>query len=102
PPPTVQPIDDMTVFVGEFVTFVVTATDPDGEPLTMTADGLPDGATFTDNGDGTGTFRWSPGITQSGLFSVTFIASDGTGQGSTTVNFEVTGQALVLPLVLRP
>jgi len=80
----------------------VKANDSQGETLTLSAAGLPDGATFKDNGDGTGTFTWRTGITQKGDFSITFIASDGTGQGSTTVNIHVKGTALVLPVIVRP
>ena len=102
PPPTVESIPDKTVLVGQTVTFQVKANDSQGETLTLSAAGLPDGATFKDNGDGTGTFTWRTGITQKGDFSITFIASDGTGQGSTTVNIHVKGTALVLPVIVRP
>jgi uncharacterized repeat protein (TIGR02543 family) len=102
PPPTVDPIPNKTVLVGQLVTFQVNANDSQGEALTLTASGLPDGATFDDNGDGTGTFTWRPGITQTGDFVITFIASDGTGQGSTTVDIKVKGTAAVLPVIVRP
>ena len=102
PPPTVDPIPGKTVLVGQSVTFQVKATDTQGEPLTLSASGLPEGATFEDNGDGTGTFTWRPGITQTGEFTITFIASDGTGQGSATVTIQVKGMALVLPIIVRP
>ena len=35
-------------------------------------------ATFVDHGNGTGTFDWTPGFTDAGVYNVTFIASDGT------------------------
>jgi len=102
PPPTVDPIPDKTVLVGQMVTFQVKANDSQGETLTLSAAGLPNGATFKDNGNGTGTFTWRTGISQKGDFTVTFIASDGTGQGSTTVTLHVKGTALVLPAIVRP
>ncbi len=58
--------------------FGVSATDPDATIPTLTTSTLPTGATFTDNGDGTGTFDWTPTFTQSGSYDVTFYASDGT------------------------
>ncbi len=100
PPPVVTPIGDQTVLVGEEVTFEVEATDSAGETIVLSAEGLPDGATFEDNGDGTGVFTWWPGVTQTGEFTVTFIATDGTGQGSTTVTIIVEGTATILPMII--
>lgn len=56
--------------------FTVTATDGDSDPLVMSTSTLPGSATFTDNGDGTGTFDWTPGFTEAGSYPVTFYASD--------------------------
>ena len=100
PPPVVTPIGDQTTLVGQLVTFNVEATDSAGETLVLSAEGLPDGATFEDNGDGTGVFTWRPSVTQTGEFTVTFIATDGTGQGSTTVTITVEGTATVLPMII--
>jgi len=101
PPPVVDPIDDESILVGQLVTFEVNATDSAGEPLTLSAEGLPPGASFVDNGDGTGAFSWRPSVTQVGEFPITFIASDGTGQGSATVTITVRGTALVLPMIVN-
>ena len=57
--------------------FSVSATDPDATVPALTATGLPGGATFTDNGDGSGTFNWTPSFTGAGIYNITFIASDG-------------------------
>lgn len=54
------------------LTFSVSATDPDGDPVNYSASGLPSGASFS-----AGTFSWTPSFTQAGTYSVTFIASDG-------------------------
>jgi uncharacterized repeat protein (TIGR02543 family) len=101
PPPVVDPIEDKTVSLNELLTFNVRAVDPRGEPVTLTADGLPFGATFKNNGDGTGTFTWRPSVSQGGEYTITFIASDGSGQGSQTVVITVEGQAVVLPMIIR-
>ena len=101
PPPVVTPIGDKTVLVGQQVTFAVEATDSAGETLVLSAENLPFGATFEDNGDGTGVFTWRPGVVQTGEFTITFIATDGTGQGSTTVTIIVQGTATVLPIVIK-
>lgn len=57
--------------------FVVTADDADGDALQIVAYDLPTGATFTDHGDGTGDFAWTPGATAAGSHTVKFVVSDG-------------------------
>lgn len=54
------------------LSFSVNATDPDGDSVTITASGLPSGASF--NGSN---FSWTPSYSQSGSYTVTFTASDG-------------------------
>ncbi|HND23400.1 MAG TPA: putative Ig domain-containing protein, partial [Rhodocyclaceae bacterium] len=61
----------------------VTATDPDGNPLTLTVKGLPAFATFTDNGDGTGRFVIAPHSGDRGDYEIDLTATDnGDGQGA--------------------
>ncbi|MCP4632537.1 MAG: hypothetical protein GY855_06385, partial [candidate division Zixibacteria bacterium] len=63
--------------------FVISATDVESTPA-FTTSVLPTGATFVDNGDGTGTFDWTPTFLQSGSYPVTFTATD----DSTATDFE--------------
>src|SRR5262249_44839993 len=68
------------------------ARDPDGDPITsLTATGLPAGATFTAAGDNkSGTLSWTPSLTQAGSYTVTFTANNAlSGSASTTIT--VTG-----------
>jgi len=58
--------------------FVISATDIESIP-SLTTSALPSGATFIDNGDGTGTFNWTPTFIQSGTYPVTFTATDDSG-----------------------
>ena len=60
---------------GSTLSFVVTATDPDGDALTYSAGGLPAGASFD---PATQQFTWTPGYDQAGTYTVTFTAKDGT------------------------
>jgi len=53
----------------------ITATDIESIPV-LTTSSLPSGAAFLDNGDGTGTFDWTPTFLQSGSYDVTFYATD--------------------------
>jgi len=101
PPPTVDPIGDRTIEITKLLSFDVHASDPTGQAVTLSATGLPAGARFVDKGNGTGTFTWQPNISQTGEYTITFIASDGAGQGSQTVTITVEGHAVVLPMIIR-
>jgi len=62
------------------LTFSISATDADGDTIAYSASSLPSGATFSGQ-----TFNWTPGYTQAGTYSITFVASDGTDQDSETI-----------------
>jgi subtilisin family serine protease len=55
----------------------VTATDPDGDPLTsLTASPIPEGALFTvEPGFGSGRLSWTPGFRQAGGYPIVFRAT---------------------------
>ena len=80
-------IPDQTVADGSVLTLPVQATDPDGDPLVLTAAGttdlgLPSFATFVDNGDGTGTFTFAPASTMAATTrSPSTATDDGDGGG---------------------
>lgn len=69
------------------LTFSVEATDPDGDAVTYSAEGLPAGASFD---PATRQFSWTPDYTQSGVYTVTFTASDGDKSYSLSSTKEVT------------
>ncbi len=91
--PVLADVSAKTGKVGEALTFQVQATDADNDVVTITATGLPTGATFA-----SGAFSWTPTTGQNGVFNVLFIASDGTGQDSLTV--AITIAAAVQPLAI--
>jgi hypothetical protein len=62
------------VVEGQTLEFTVTATDPDGDLLTFSVYGLPDGASFDAV---TGVFSWTPRYDQAGVYVVRFEVSDG-------------------------
>jgi len=76
-PPVLAPIGALTVLEGATLTVPVSATDPDGGFPVITASRMPLGASFTDYGDGTAVFIFTPAFVQAGLHSVTFMADDG-------------------------
>lgn len=69
---TVSAPSNLTVGQNQNVNFNVTATDAQSRHVVLSATGVPAGATFTDNGDNTGTFNWTPSSAQAGDFFVTF------------------------------
>ena len=87
--PEFDPIADQSVTEGENLNFVVVASDVDGTTPTLTATDVPATATFVDNGDGTGTFDWTPNFTEGGPYQVTFTASDGIGSTDAVVGITV-------------
>lgn len=72
--PVLAPIGNKTVGEGEVLTFIVTATDPNGDALTFSASNLPNGATLD---AATGLFVWTPGFDSAGEFKdIVFTATD--------------------------
>ena len=65
-PPVFDPIGDHQVAAGELLTFTVTASDPDGDTLTIDMPSLLPGATFDQN---TNIFSWTPTPADAGTYS---------------------------------
>ena len=74
-PPVLHVPDTLTVRDGETLQFTVNATDSDApfENVTLTAIGLPDGASFDPE---TGVFYWPIQGVQPGPYTLTFTATD--------------------------
>ncbi len=91
--PVFAAVGQKNVGADALLTFPVSASDPDGDALTLSAAALPDGATFVDNKDGTGTFSWTPTSAQAGAYQATFTANDGkeNGVGTLVVPINVNG-----------
>jgi hypothetical protein len=77
--PTLDPVGDRTVKVGEPLAIMLTASDPDGDHLSFAVDGLAPGARFIDRGDGSAEVYWTPGQGDAGEHRVTCsVTDDGT------------------------
>ena len=74
--PAIQSADNATFTVGTAGTFTVTATGYPTPSLGETGS-LPNGVSFADNHDGTGTLSGTP--TEGGVYSIGFAAQNGTG-----------------------
>ncbi|CAM0997366.1 Fibronectin type-III domain-containing protein [Rhodanobacter sp. Root179] len=75
--PVLQFIPDRVVKEKEQVGFLVEASSPMHKPVLLSAAPLPTGATFHDQGDGTGVFDWTPEVGQAGTYIINYLASDG-------------------------
>jgi hypothetical protein len=80
--PVIAYLPERTRVEGQQLSFLVEASDPNGTIPELSAERLPVGATFVDQGDGSGIFNWVPAVGQAGRYSVKFIAGDGVLESS--------------------
>ena len=97
-PPVLAYIGNKFVNLGNDLGFYLEATDEDGTFPTLNVEDLPDGATFTDNGDGTGMFFWQTDAGDYGVYYVRFVASDGTSLDEEQIKIYV-GRPVAIPTV---
>ncbi|MDO8748652.1 MAG: putative Ig domain-containing protein [Candidatus Omnitrophota bacterium] len=74
--PVLNSIGNKSVNENVVISFILSATDTDGDTLTYSASSLPSGATLNSS---TGAFSWTPTYSQAGSYSVTFSVNDGKG-----------------------
>ncbi|MFF2267361.1 putative Ig domain-containing protein [Cellulosimicrobium cellulans] len=76
--PVIEPLDDVTVYDDETVEIAVTASDPDGDEVTLSAEAstLPESASFD---AASGVLSWEPDSHDVGTHSLTFVATDAHG-----------------------
>jgi len=88
--PVLNPINNQEVDEGALLEFNIVATDADGNSLTLQISNKPSGANFTDNGDNTATFSWTPTHSDAGNHEgVLFVASDGQLKDSEEITITV-------------
>ncbi|HMV84537.1 MAG TPA: Ig-like domain-containing protein [Blastocatellia bacterium] len=87
--PVFAALPDRVAGVGDRISFNVAATDPDNNPLTITATALAN-ATFDAAAK---RFSFTPAANQLGNQQVTFTAGDGQLQTQQTVRFQVLGES---------
>jgi Putative Ig domain/FlgD Ig-like domain len=99
--PIIAPVTPnvITIKQGELVSFTVSATDDTASHvITLTGANLPAGATFNSTPSAaaaTGVFNWTPTLSQSGSFVVSFNAVDNPGaNAATTVSVTITVEKL--------
>ena len=86
--PVIKPITTKTAHVG--AAFSMTATASGSPTPALTESGtLPNGLTFTDNGDGTATIAGTPAVGSGGSYSITVTATNTLGTTSKTFTLKV-------------
>lgn len=85
-PPVLAPIGNQQIELGRTLSFVVSATDPDGDGVFLAANPMPSGASLD---TAAGQFRFRPGVGQTGAFTIEFAASDGELADTETVTITV-------------
>ncbi len=86
-PPVIQPIGDQTLTVGENVSIAISYSDPDGDPLVITALSQNGGVAYAEAVMATSSINLS--AVGEGVTQVQVIADDAKG-GVTTISFNVT------------
>ena len=90
--PTISPILSQFVQENKTLEFNVDVTDPENNSVSLTAQDLPQGATFSNK-----VFRWTPDFNQSGSYNVIFKAIDATNlTDEESVNI-VVGEVILPP-----
>ncbi len=72
------------VLANESLSFTVETSDPDGDTVTLTAEGIPNGASFD---VATGAFQWRHAVT--GTYTIKLTASDGRTAATRTITITV-------------
>lgn len=85
-PAVFTPIGNKTAVVGQLLQFIVSAIDPDDDPLTYSASDIPSGANFDRE---THSFSWTPSLDQVGGHEVEFKVTDGTVTVEEEINITV-------------
>ncbi|MBS0661393.1 MAG: hypothetical protein JSR82_24535 [Verrucomicrobia bacterium] len=97
--PIIAFIPDKFTKPGQNLGFLVQASDPDGDSVTLSVVNPPAGSTFTPDPNHPAAtnirvFNWAPGTTQTGAFPVTFSVTDGRATSERTVLVSVTSGAI--------
>ncbi len=74
--PVLATLGNQTIAEGSLLSLALSASDPDGEMLSFSASGLPSGAVLDPL---SGSFSWTPGYDQAGIYTLSFTATDPTG-----------------------
>jgi len=98
--PTVTVPAGLSVNEGDVASLAFTGTDADGDPVALTMQGLPGFASFSDNGNNTGTLTVAPGFDNAGIYSgITVTVNDGTLASTSSLELTIL-DATPMPVAL--
>lgn len=104
--PSLQPIPDQFVGVGDELIVQLWADDPDGDPLTYSfassLASIDQNASMVAQGDGSALFRWIPGQQDIGVWTVDFSVSDGSSVDTLATSVEVGAGVASAPMFQLP
>ncbi|MFB3076521.1 MAG: PKD domain-containing protein, partial [Lysobacterales bacterium] len=89
-PPVLDPVGNQIVQLGQSLTFTLSGSDPNGDPISFTATPLPLPANMTLNGT-SGMLTFTPDATQVGDHILTMMMSDGVLTDTETITITVQG-----------
>ena len=96
--PILAPIGHQSIEINQTLSFTVTATDTNGDPVSLSATPLPSGASFIDLGNNSARFDWTPLTGAAGSYPVTVTANDGNGgSASEAITLTVTSPVNTAP-----
>ncbi|MEM7220376.1 MAG: putative Ig domain-containing protein [Pseudomonadota bacterium] len=107
-PPVLGAIGAQSAIEGRVLTFPLSATDPDGPPTLVfsfvSTPALPGTApVLGDDGEGTGSFTWTPPVGSAGTYMLTFTVADDDGMGTAdTETITLTVSPNALPVINAP
>ncbi len=91
-PPSINEIPQQSADVGELLTVFISASDPNQDNISFSTISLPDNSSFTDNGNNTARFLFTPDASQTGSHSVDVVASDGDLADTAAIDITVMGE----------
>ncbi|MCK4372374.1 MAG: hypothetical protein KAW61_04470, partial [candidate division Zixibacteria bacterium] len=88
-PPVLADLGTFTVCADSLLEILVSATDDDQDPLTLSVETLAPNMTFYDSANGHGVLTFTPDMSQVGVFELTAYATDGTDTDSESFTITV-------------
>jgi hypothetical protein len=99
----VLPPADVYVMAHRDTTFTILGVDTRGHAVTLTAQNVPAGCSFTDRGDGVGLLQVTRQMMQTGVLPISFTCADGLGaQATATTWLHVYATTASAPPLARP